>query len=94
MELDRITLEKSFFNLSGQMTASPRASKLALFFAQAHTLAQYRPPQGERNSNLLTETGGAERQQKLNTDDSDRLLRCSQREEFATFSGKVRAECR
>lgn len=31
MELDRITLEKSFFNLSGQMTASPRASKLALF---------------------------------------------------------------
>lgn len=77
------------------MTAGSSGSKLAAFLLRLSlSIAQYCPPQGERNLNRLPETGGAERRQKPNTDDSERLLCCLQREEFATFSGKVRAESR
>lgn len=75
------------------MTAGPSGSKLAAFLLRlCLSIARHCPTQGERNLNRLPETGGAERRQKPNTDNSKRLLCCLQRKEFATFSGKVRTE--
>lgn len=47
--------------------------------------------QGESNLNVLTDTRGGERWQKLNTEGPKRRLCCAQWREFATLSGTTQA---